>query len=95
MSVIHNIAPATDLNPKAKFFEEIGDTCLNVDMCIRLAQETDTPQARAIYHAYRKRLAMNDATGLTREKARENAFFDGLHDLGIRTPMTSIKGIMA
>lgn len=95
MSVIHNISPAIGLKPKTKFFEEVGDTCINVDGCIELAKQIKTPQARAIYRAYRKRLALNDATGLTLEKARENAFFDGLHDLGIQTPMTPIKGTMS
>ncbi len=92
---ILSIAPHADLKPKSKYFEEVGEECINIDGCIELARVTDTPEARTIYRAYRKRLATNDATGLSAEKARENAFFDGLHDLGIRTPMTPIKGDMA
>jgi hypothetical protein len=92
MDRIDNISPPTGLSPKAKYFEEVGDTCLNVDACIELVRSADTWQARAIYKAFRKRLATNDAAGLTAEKARENAFFDGLHDLGIQTPMMNISG---
>jgi hypothetical protein len=95
MAVIHDITPHADLKPKVKFFEEVGDNCINVDGCIEIARQTDTPQARAIYAAYRKRLAMNPQGILSAEKHRENAFFDGLHDLGIRTPMTEIKGDMS
>lgn len=94
MSKIPNIAPACDLRPKAKYFEEVGETCLNADACIRIVQQTDTPQAKAIYHAFRKRLAMTPQGVLSAEKHRENAFFDGLHDLGIATPMIPIKGTM-
>jgi hypothetical protein len=94
MSDIPNIAPHTDLKPKKKYFEEVGDTCINVDGCIELAKQIDTPQARAIYRAYRKRLATNPQGVLSAEKHREQAFFDGLHDLGIRTPMTPINGNM-
>lgn len=89
---IPDISPAKDLKPKKKFFEEVGDECLNVDACILLAQQIDTSQAKAIYRAYRKRLATNVQGILSDEKHRENAFFDGLHDLGIQTPMTPIKG---
>lgn len=94
MTKIYDITPHADLKPKAKYFEEVGDTCINVDGCIDVARQTDTPQARAIYAAYRKRLAMNPQGILSAEKHREQAFFDGLHDLGIRTPMTPISGNM-
>jgi hypothetical protein len=92
---IPNIAPHTDLTPKKKFFAEIDDECLNVDACILLCQQIDTPEARAINRAYRKRLATNPQGVLSAAKHRENAFFDGLHDLGIRTPMIPIKGDMS
>jgi hypothetical protein len=94
MSDIPDITPHSDLSPKKKFFEQVGDDCLNVDACILLAQQIDTPQARTIYRAYRKRLATNPQGILSAEKHREQAFFDGLHDLGIQTPMTPINGSM-
>jgi hypothetical protein len=89
-----NISPPTDLTPKAKYFDEVGDTCLNVDMCIEVCRRTDTPKAKAIYRAFRKRLATNQQGILSAEKHREQAFFDALHDLGFRTSFTPIKGTM-
>lgn len=91
---VANISPPTDLTPKVKFFDEVGDTCLNVDACIKLCQQADTPQAKAIYRAFRKRLATTEQGVLSAEKHRENAFFDALHDLGFRTSFTSINGAM-
>lgn len=94
MSGINNISPPTGLAPKVKFFNEVGDTCLNVDACIELAKRIDTPQAKAIYRAFRKRLATTEQGILSAEKHRENAFFDALRDLGFRTSFTPIKGTM-
>lgn len=94
MSVIHNITPHTDLQPKAKYFEQVGDTCLNADACIELVKQTDTPQARRIYRAYRKRLASNEPSE-TALKTRENAFFDALADIGIKTSFKKIDGEMS
>lgn len=91
---ISNISPPTDLSPKAKYFDEVGDTCLNVDACIELCRQTDTPQAKRIYRAFRKRFSMNDRGSLSAERHREQAFFDALHDLGISTPMKKIEGVM-
>lgn len=92
---IYDITPHSDLRPKAKYFDEVGDTCINVDGCIEIVRQTDTPKARAIYAAYHKRLAMNAQGILTDEKHREQAFFDALHDLGVRTSMTPISGDMS
>lgn len=92
--MIPNISPHSGLTPKSKFFDEVGDICLNVDACIELCKQADTPQAKAVYRAYRKRLATSAPGLLTPEKHREQAFFDGLHDLGISTPMKPIKGTM-
>lgn len=94
MSFIHNITPHTDLKPKAKYFEQVGDTCINADGCIEVMKQTDTPEARKIYRAYRKRLASNTPAA-TAEKTRENALFDALADVGIRLSFTNIDGTMA
>lgn len=94
MSVIHNIAPHADMKPKVKYFEEVGDNCINADGCIEIMKQTDTPEARKIYRAYRKRLASN-VPAATAEKTRENALFDALADSGIRTSFTKISGDMS
>jgi len=91
-----DISPPTGLKPKAKYFEEVGDTCINVDGVIRLMQEIDTPQTKAINRAFRKRLSEYRETrsDMTPEKMREEAFFAALGDLGIRTSFTPISGAM-
>lgn len=96
MSAIPDISPAIGLKPKAKYFEEVGDTCINVDGCIELMRRTDTPQAKAMYFAFRKRLAEFRKTmhGDKPEKVREEALFAALADLGIKTTFTPIKGTM-
>jgi hypothetical protein len=94
VTVIHDITPHTGLQPKKKYFEEVGDVCINADGCIELVKQTDTPEARTIYRAYRKRLASN-VPAATAEKTRENAFFDALADIGIRTSFTKISGDMS
>lgn len=91
-----DISPPTGLKPKAKYFEEVGDTCINVDGVIRLMQEIDTPEAKAVYRAFRKRLAgfRESHPHLTPEKMREEALFSALDDLGIKTSFTPISGAM-
>ena len=96
MSVIHDISPAVGLNPKKKFFAEVGDECLNVDACIELTRRIDTPQAKAVYHAFRRRLAhcRSSMRGQQPEKIREEAWFMCLADLGVKVTMTPINGTM-
>lgn len=96
MSDISDISPASDLKPKAKFFEEVGDTCINADGVIEIIRRTDTPQARAINFAFRKRLAefRRSMHGAKPEKMREEALFKALADLGFNITFTSINGNM-
>lgn len=91
--MIHDIShPAT--SPKKKFFAEVGEEMINVDGAIELARRIDTPQAKAIYHAFRKRLAEYRTTRreLTPEKMREEAWFAALADLGFRVTLTPLAG---
>lgn len=91
-----DITPPTDLKPKAKYFEEVGDNCINVDGAIKLMQQIDTPQARTMYRAFRKRFAelRLSMVGVAPEKVREEALFKAFADLGIRTTLTPVKGTM-
>jgi hypothetical protein len=95
MSGIPDISHPQDLSPKRKYFDEVGDHCLNVDACIELARTIDTPNAKAIYHAFRRRNAeFRMRADLTPEKQREEAWFAALADLGVRTTFTKIAGTM-
>lgn len=93
---VSDISHPNGLTPKRKYFEEAGDHCLNVDACIELSRTIDTPNARALYRAFRKRLAefRHSKKDLTPEKLREEAWFAGMADLGIRTTFTKITGTM-
>ena len=94
---IADISPPPGLKPKAKYFDEVGDICLNVDMAIKLCQSVDTPQAKIIHQAFRKQHALmrQTQTGLSAEKVRENAFFAALEALSVRTTFTKIDGDMS
>lgn len=89
-----NISPSIGLKPKAKFFEEIGEELINVDGVIRIMDKVDTPQAKAIRHMYRLKLALMRSEGEETEKMRENALFAAFDELGIRTKMMPLKGTM-
>jgi hypothetical protein len=86
----------TGLNPKSKFFAEIGGDCINVDGAIEICRKVDTPQARTIYRAFRKSHAImrQKASDLSAEKIRENAFFEALESLGFKMTFTPISGNM-
>ncbi len=97
MSRIADISHPVGLKPKTKYFADVDDTCINVDAAIRLCQTVNTPQANIIYQAFRKHhaIARQTQTGLSAEKVRENAFFDALESLGIKTTFTKINGDMS
>lgn len=94
--IIHDITPPDGLKPKAKYVAEVNDTCINVDGCIEVMRTIDTPQAKAVYHAFRKRLAefRTSMQGAKPEKMREEAFFKALTDLGFNPTFTPINGTM-
>ena len=83
---IPNIGFPTGLKPKSKFFEQVDDVCLNVDGCIALLRDIDTPQARTIRKAFRRRHAEArlSPNGRSPERLREDALFAALHDVGVR-----------
>ncbi|MDQ0420961.1 hypothetical protein J2045_001988 [Peteryoungia aggregata LMG 23059] len=66
-----SLAADMNLRPEARVIDLVGETTtvLNADAVIALAKSTDTPEARRIYRAYRKRKvelkrgnsSMNDA----------------------------------
>lgn len=94
-NTIPDIAPERDLNPKAQFFDEVGDVCINADGIIRLLDEVEpNERTRAIKKAYRLRLAKLRLTrnDLSPEKVREEALFGALEDQGFRLSITKISG---
>lgn len=93
---ISDISPVRGLKPKKKYFEEVGDDCINLDGCIALMQSIDTPQAKAVNAAFRKQLAYFRITmhGAPQEKIREEAFLAALGDCGVRTTFIPLKGTL-
>jgi len=85
MSAIPDISPVTDLKPRKQYFDGVGD-CINTDGIIRLMQMIDTPQAKAMYRAFRKRHAQMraDPQGRAPEKIRTDAMMAALADCGVR-----------
>jgi len=93
---ISDISNPVGLKPKAKFFDAVGDTCVNMDGVIEICRQTGTPQAKAIYFAFRKRLAefRSSMHGIKPEKIREEAMLTALRDMGFNITMTPIRGTM-
>ena len=92
---IPDITPERDLNPKAQFFAEVDDVCINADGIIRLLDEVEpNERTRAIKKAYRRRLAKLRLTrnDLSPQKLREEAIFSALEDQGFRLSFTKISG---
>lgn len=96
MADISDISHPTGLKPKEKFFDEIGEACINMDGVIELARRIDSPQAKAIYRAFRKRHAefRTSMRGQPAEKIREEAMLAGLKDLGFNINFTRISGTL-
>lgn len=89
---IHDIGHPTGLKPRAQFFPEIGEECINLDGMIELMKRIDTPEAKAIYRAFRKRHAQMrlDPQGRDAEKLRGDAVLAALEDCGVRVKLTPI-----
>jgi len=93
---ILNISPPIDLRPRTKFIPEIGEECINMDGVIAVMKATNTPEAKAMYRAFRKRhaeirLAHPDMEAV---KAREEAVLAAIGDCGHRVKFTPVSGTM-
>ena len=86
---IPNIGHPTGLKPKSQFIPEIGEQCINLDGVIELMRSVDTPEAKAIYRAFRKRHAQMrmNPEGRSDEKIRGDAVLAALEDCGARVVM--------
>jgi len=96
MSGIPDIGPITGLQPKKKFIEEVGEDCINMDGVIALARQIDTPEAKAIYRAFRRRHASMRLMmpGKDPVKLREEAILQALADCGHKVNFHRAKGSM-
>lgn len=96
MSTIPNISPPANLQPKKKFFADMGEDCINMDAAIAIMKVTDTPEAKAIYRAFRKRYAQMRLASpeLPEQKVRENAVLAAIEDCGHRITFTPVSGTM-
>ena len=69
---------------------------INVDGAIQLLMTTNTPQARKLRQAFRRKLAeMRLREDLSPEKQREEALFNAIADLGAKVnDMGTLSGSM-
>lgn len=91
---IPNISPPTGLKPQKMFLKELGEDCINMDGVIALMQQTNTPQAKAMNRAFRRRLASFQITMADKPaaKVREEAMIAALGDVGMHLKMIPAKG---
>lgn len=94
MTAIHDISRPEGLNPRTKFIEDIGEMCVNTDGIIRLMETIDTPQAKAIHKAFRKRYAQIRVSDpyMDPQKQRTDAVLAALKDVGINVTLKPIGG---
>ena len=94
MTTIHDISRPQGLQPKMKFVEELGEQCINTDGIIRLMETIDTPQAKAIHKAFRKRYAQIRVSDpyLDAQKQRTDAVLAALKDVGVNVTLKPIGG---
>lgn len=93
MSRPTDISPVTDLKPQKLFVAEIGEDCLNLDGVISVLRQTDTPQAKAIYRAFRKRHALMAMSpyGRSAETIRGDAVLAAFEDCGHRITFKKVN----
>lgn len=82
-----DISPPTGLQPKQTFLPALGEEVINVDAAIAMMMGANTPQAKALYRAFRRCLAVerDKRPELTPQKQRENALFASFKSVGIKT----------
>lgn len=89
---ILNIGLPADLKPEVRYFAGMDDACVNTDGIIKLMDSIETPQARAIRKAFRKRLAKIQISDpeLEPKKQRSQAVLAALADVGLRVNLTPV-----
>ncbi len=94
MTAIHDISRPQGLQPKAQFFEEVGDVCINTDGIISLMETIDTSKAKAIHKAFRKRHAQIRVSDpyMDPKKKRSDAVLAALKDVGVNVTLKPIGG---
>lgn len=97
MNTIPNIGHPTDLKPQARHFVGSDETFVNADGIIEICRRIDTPQAKAVYRAFRKRLVEIRVTDplLTAGKQREKAILAAIGDVGWNVTLTPAPGSAA
>jgi hypothetical protein len=82
---IPNIGLPADLKPQVRYFEGIDEPCFNADGVIKLIDTTETPEARAIRKAFRRRLAIIQISDpdMEPQKQREKAVIAAFRDAGV------------
>lgn len=90
--IIPNIGLPADLKPQVRYFVGTDEPHINADGIIKLMDSIETPQARAIRKAFRKRLAKIQISepDLEPRKQRSQAVLAALADVGIKVNLTPI-----
>jgi hypothetical protein len=80
---IPDISPVTGLKPQTRTFDGFDDTFVNADGIIAVMQRIDTPQAKAMNAAFRRRMALMriSMAGEPEGKIRQKALMAALHDV--------------
>lgn len=91
-STIHNIGLPADLKPQVRYFAGTDEPHINADGIIKLMDSIETPQARAIRKAFRKRLAKIQISDpdMQPQKQRSQAILAALADVGLRVNLTPV-----
>ena len=91
-STILNIGLPADLKREVRYFAGVCEPCVNTDGIIKLMDSIETPQARAIRKAFRKRLARIQISDPEVEptKQRSQAVLAALADVGINVNLKPV-----
>jgi hypothetical protein len=91
---IPDISPVEGLQPKKMFIPEVGEDCVNMDGVIAIMKQIDTPEAKAMYRAFRRHYAEMRLSrpGETAQKVRQAAVLAAIKDCGHRINFTPISG---
>ncbi len=94
MTSIPNIGHPNDLRPQTRKFAGHDDTFVNADGVIEICRRINTPQAKAIYKAFRKRLVEIRAShpDLPAAKQRSRALLSAIEDNGWSLAITTTPG---
>lgn len=81
---MRDISPPKALKPQKRYFEEVGEEMINGDGIIKIMQMVDTPEAKAVYKAFRKHFSdlKDKFPDVSEEKHKNAAIIQAIKDQG-------------